>query len=108
MSECPYCLSQISDTEETVQCAKCGAKHHAECWHENGGCAAKNCDRRDRQAPINIEVDDEPNTMLVLSKESVEQARPSIIRRVSNPCLKCGKQLPDGELYCPECRPEIQ
>ncbi len=108
MSECPYCLSPISDDDKAVQCTHCGAYHHTECWHENGGCAAKDCGKRDKSGSINIEVEDEPHTLLVLSKESVEQARPRVIRRKSNPCMKCGRQLPDGELYCVDCTPPIE
>ena len=58
--------------------------------------------------PIEIEVDAEPRTLLVLSKESVEQAKPSRLKFVANPCIRCGKQLREGELYCAACTPEIQ
>lgn len=43
--------------------------------------------------------------MLVLSRESVEEAPTVTAKRSSNPCLKCGIQLPLGEIYCPDCAP---
>jgi predicted nucleic acid-binding Zn ribbon protein len=105
--DCPYCLSPIPETDESANCLVCGAKHHAECLRENGGCAVKGCGTSARPEPLDIEVDAEPRTLLVLSRESVEQARSAGPRRNSNPCIKCGKQLPEGELYCLDCSPEI-
>lgn len=108
MNICPYCLSPLSDADNTVKCPICATQHHAECWQENDGCAVKNCEKSTRPRPIEIEVDAEPHTMLVLSKESVEQVRPKVLRRISNPCMKCGKQLPEGQLYCMECTPALE
>lgn len=107
MEDCPYCLSPIADNEEATECPVCGAAYHAECYEESGGCAYKDCEKRARPNAIEVTVDAEPHTVLVLSKESVEQA-PSVARkRTSNPCLKCGAQLPEGQIYCAECEPTI-
>lgn len=106
MEECPYCLNPILETEEVTTCRVCGTPYHAECIEENGGCALKDCEERVRPEPVEITVDAEPKTVLVLSKESVEKATPAApLRKQSNPCLKCGKQLPLGEIYCEECTP---
>jgi predicted nucleic acid-binding Zn ribbon protein len=107
MDTCPYCLSPILENDQSAACDDCGARHHVECLLENGGCAATNCRKQVRPMPIEIEIDAEPRTLLVLSKESVEQARPSRLKLVDNPCIRCGKQLPEGELYCAACTPEI-
>jgi len=107
MDNCPYCLSPILEADETAECGRCGARHHAECMAENGGCAVKGCTKQARRKRINVEVDAQPRTMLVLSRESVEQAPSSGPRRNSNPCIKCGKQLPEGRLHCPECAPMV-
>lgn len=107
MSICPYCLSPISGSEEAETCAICGTPHHAECMRENAGCAVTDCKKRAKPKPLNISVDAEPRTMLVLSKQSVEQTPDPPSRRSSNPCLKCGTQLPEGELYCTTCAPSI-
>lgn len=104
MITCPYCLSPIGQEEKTVVCTSCRVAHHAECWNENGGCAAKGC------APSpSLEIlvsPDEDNHRLVLTRESVEIARPRRRTKIANPCLQCGKEVPDGALYCLECKPE--
>lgn len=105
MMECPYCLSLIAENDEVVTCRVCGTPHHAECIEENGGCAIKDCEKLVRSESIEIEVDAEPKTTLVLSKEAVEKAPQAVRKKESNPCLKCGKQLPYGEIYCEQCAP---
>jgi predicted nucleic acid-binding Zn ribbon protein len=117
MHTCPYCLSPISESDERATCDTCGTLHHAECMLDNGGCATKGCERSALSEPLEIAVEparleitveDEPRTMLVLSKEAVEQASPLNVRKqTSNPCMRCGAQLPEGELYCRECTPEL-
>ena len=102
-TECPYCLEAIADGETAV-CESCGAAHHAECWSENGGCCVRNC--KGARRSIDIEVEHDAPETLVLSRESVESARPYRPARISNPCMKCGRQVPEGELYCVECTPE--
>ncbi len=105
MHECPYCLNPILETDEVVTCRVCGTPYHAECLEENGGCAIKDCEKLIRPAPIEIAVDAEPHTHLVLSREAVEKAPEAAPRRLSNPCLTCGVQVPYGEIYCAECMP---
>lgn len=100
--ECPYCLESITDIKTTI-CESCGTAHHAECWSENGGCCVRNC--KSARRSIDLEVEDDAPRTLVLSRESVESARPYRPERVSNPCIKCGRQLPEGELYCFDCAP---
>ena len=105
MEECPYCLSPILDAEEVTTCRVCGTPYHTECLDENGGCALNDCETRIRPKSIEISVDAEPRTMLVLSRESVEKAPEVRAKKQSNPCLRCGTQLPIGELYCTDCEP---
>lgn len=101
--ECPYCLEAIADGEAVV-CESCGTAHHTECWSENGGCCVRNC--KSARRSIDIEADADTPSTLVLSREAVESARPYMPPRISNPCMKCGRQVPEGELYCVECAPE--
>jgi predicted nucleic acid-binding Zn ribbon protein len=104
MRECPYCLSPVGDGEEITNCEHCGAVHHAECWKENGGCAAKDC--RGRPSRLTIDVPPSERERLVLSREAVESARPRRAPKFGNPCIRCGRQVPEGELHCPDCKPE--
>lgn len=103
MTDCPYCLTTIDDDAPAVSCDACGAVHHAECWEANGGCCVRNC----RAVRRTIELDEEIHASgrLDLSRESVEAARPHRSPRVTNPCMACGRQVPEGELYCLECTP---
>lgn len=39
-TRCPYCHDDCSDDVEVVACRGCVAKHHAECWEENGRCGS--------------------------------------------------------------------
>lgn len=100
---CPYCMSPIDEREQFTVCASCGTAHHRECWEENGGCCVRVCPQVSRT--LDIDLPRERSDRLVLSREAVESARPRRSRSVSNPCMRCGKQVPQGELYCVECRP---
>lgn len=103
---CPYCMSPIHAHEETTVCSACGTRHHRECWEDNGGCSAKNCPG----ARSRIEIDISPDTdeKLVLSRGEIETARPHRPTRHRNPCMSCGRELSEGELYCTECEPKPQ
>lgn len=106
MNTCPYCLDPISETDEYVICDSCGTRHHLECWKENGGCCIRDCKKVCRQ--IDVEINEDKPTVLTLSRESIESAVSRRKARSLNPCIKCGRQVPEGELYCPDCVPEIQ
>ena len=104
MSTCPYCLAPVAENEESVTCESCGTAHHIDCWTENTGCCVRDCPKAVR----NIELDLPPAhaDTLVFSREAVEAAPPRRAQPVSNPCMRCGKQVADGELYCAACQPE--
>jgi hypothetical protein len=40
---CPYCRFPLKEGVQIVVCGVCGAPHHADCWHDNGGCAVIAC-----------------------------------------------------------------
>lgn len=40
---CPYCRFPLKEGVPIVVCGVCGAPHHADCWHDNGGCAVVAC-----------------------------------------------------------------
>src|SRR5258708_4344570 len=39
---CPYCTTPLGDAP-AHECEGCGARHHADCWSDNGGCAVALC-----------------------------------------------------------------
>ncbi len=104
-TECPYCLNAIEDADSTVVCESCGAAHHVGCWTENGGCCVRDCDAVSRCVEIEVEAGEEASSGLVLTRESVESAKPHGTPKKLNPCIKCGRQVPEGELHCPNCAP---
>ena len=40
---CPYCRFPLKEGAPIVVCGVCGASHHADCWHDNSGCAVIAC-----------------------------------------------------------------
>jgi hypothetical protein len=40
---CPFCRFALKPGTAVVDCHRCSATHHSECWHENGGCAIVGC-----------------------------------------------------------------
>jgi hypothetical protein len=40
---CPYCRYALREGEKRVNCPRCGAPHHLECWRANGGCTTYGC-----------------------------------------------------------------
>jgi hypothetical protein len=50
---CPYCQSILAEGARLLACSACGTAHHADCWAQNGGCAAVRCGKHDL-APIPI------------------------------------------------------
>lgn len=103
MNECPYCLAAVDVAEQVARCETCGAAHHRECWESNGGCSSRTCRRNARPADVDVKV--AAHSRIVLSRESIESA-PRRTGPVSNPCIRCGAQVPEGELYCQQCLPE--
>jgi hypothetical protein len=43
-TSCPYCRFPLKQGAEVVVCSACAAPHHADCWHDNGGCAVFACE----------------------------------------------------------------
>lgn len=103
-SECPYCLSEINPDSPSIECESCGVLYHRECWFDNGGCCVETCAGLVRHLEVDINTDQ--GDLLVLTKEAVESAIPHQPERKWNPCLNCGRHVPDGALYCNCCTPE--
>src|SRR5437773_10631648 len=40
---CPYCRAPISAEDAATTCEGCAARHHADCYTENGGCTIFGC-----------------------------------------------------------------
>ncbi|MTA02581.1 MAG: hypothetical protein F2578_04535 [Actinobacteria bacterium] len=42
-TNCLYCQTALDD-DRAPRCPSCSARHHLECWDENGGCSQFGCD----------------------------------------------------------------
>jgi hypothetical protein len=40
---CPYCRFTLKEGAAAERCDSCGSLHHADCWHDGGGCAVLGC-----------------------------------------------------------------
>jgi hypothetical protein len=40
---CPYCRFPLKEGVDVVDCGVCHTPHHADCWHDNCGCAISGC-----------------------------------------------------------------
>ena len=101
--ECPYCLSPVGVSDNTVGCESCGTAHHAECWSENGGCCVRDCGQVVRRIELEAEAVGATPDKLVLSREAVESARPHRNLGSANRCIECGADAPEGEIHCRAC-----
>ncbi|MBN1350050.1 RDD family protein [candidate division KSB1 bacterium] len=41
---CPYCQTEIAETDHIQECPVCKTPHHSECWLENNGCSVYGCE----------------------------------------------------------------
>lgn len=104
--ECPYCLSPIDETDDTICCDGCKTLYHRECWLDGEGCCIRGCENFKNSVEIDVAANNQES--LVFSREEIESAIAYRGERFSNPCLKCGRQVPQGSLYCIECTPELE
>lgn len=102
--ECPYCLSQLRHDDDTISCDCCNTLYHKECWIEGDGCCLRGCGNFKNSVEIEIAADNRDS--LIISREEAEAAITYRKERFSNPCLRCGRHVPEGSLYCTNCTPE--
>ena len=73
---CPFCKTQIVETDTVKVCPACGIPHHEGCWNENHGCTTFGCSEQHYEA---------------------QHTNPTSV------CTACGAPLGDGQLFCPMC-----
>lgn len=62
---CPFCKSQFRKEEKVIDCPKCGAPHHTDCWNQqNFNCAVFGCDGSIRKFSIK---DGPPSRVRIIS-----------------------------------------
>lgn len=79
---CPYCKTQLKETDDVVMCSSCEIPHHKDCWIENQGCTTFGC----------------TGTIQGVGQQPASQTTQAVIY-----CSKCGRQCNAGENYCAAC-----
>lgn len=73
---CPFCKTEIAETDAAKVCPACGIPHHVGCWEENKGCTTFGCSEQYHEE---------------------QGTNPTSV------CNKCGAPLGDGQAFCPKC-----
>ena len=82
---CSLCQQPFDFGQEESRCAACGARYHADCHVENGGCGTYGC-------------------ALVPKEAAQSQAGPMTYwGRETKPCSSCGKEIKTAALRCRHC-----
>ncbi len=83
---CGICMTAILPEQPVNPCPSCEAVYHAECWHENGGCAVYGCN-------------------MVPPTEGLKplEIPPAFWGREDKDCPKCGKQIKAMAVRCRHC-----
>lgn len=48
---CPYCRTPVLPEDDLLTCPACHTPHHADCFHENGGCTIFGCSQAPTDEP---------------------------------------------------------
>ena len=83
---CPYCKTELKETDEIVLCSACRMPHHKECWIANNGCTTFSC-------PGTI---DYPNPQEDEPEEALEILFDDEIVVSYVYCPYCGKRIATG------------
>lgn len=73
---CPFCKTEITESDTVTVCPACGIPHHEGCWTENHGCTTFGCS---------------------------EQHYEELHTNPTDVCASCGTPLGDGQAFCPKC-----
>lgn len=102
---CPFCKTEIQETDAVKVCPACGIPHHEGCWEENHGCTTFGCSQQNYTAQHTNPTDVCTNCGAPLGdgqafcpKCGTPKAAPK-----KNICGKCGNELQDGQEFCPRC-----
>jgi hypothetical protein len=55
-ARCPYCHDDFETRQRTIECPRCGVKHHEECYQEFGRCSVFACATRHGVMPDGIDL----------------------------------------------------
>ncbi len=88
-SKCIVCSQPFSEGDDIVVCPDCGTPYHRDCWKKEGKC-------------INTELHERGFSW------QPEPEQPQAEQVGEQRCMRCGAQLEEGQLFCPECGMPLQ
>ena len=103
---CPFCKTEITESDAVKVCPACGIPHHEGCWEENHGCTTFGCSEQHYEAQHTNPTDVCANCGAPLGDGQVFCPKCGTAKAAApqkNVCGKCGNELQDGQEFCPKC-----
>lgn len=108
---CPYCKTQIEESDEIIVCPACNIAHHKACWEENGGCTTFGCLGKAEGTTIcyNCGAELSPEQMFCAkcgTKKAVSETPSSSsfqFEQEQKCCTNCGTPIIEGQSVCSNC-----
>ncbi len=111
---CPFCKTEITETDTVKECPVCGIPHHEDCWNENGGCTTFGCSGKDEApvAEVSAAVSAPAATEFCSACGTPVTGDGAFCTGCGAPkappvqrsfCSKCGAELQDGQQFCSVC-----
>lgn len=103
---CPFCKTEITETDTVKVCPACGIPHHEGCWNENHGCTTFGCSEQHYEAQHTNPTDVCTNCGTPLGDGQAfcpKCGTPKAAAPKKNVCGNCGAELEDGQAFCPKC-----
>lgn len=103
---CPFCKTEITETDTVKVCPACGIPHHEGCWEENHGCTTFGCSEQHYEAQHTNPTDVCANCGAPLGDGQAfcpKCGTPKAAAPQKNVCGKCGNELQNGQEFCPKC-----
>ena len=94
---CPYCKTEIKESDEVVVCSVCDMPHHKDCWIDNQGCTTFGCTGT-ISTPKEHEADTSEDDFEIIIYDD-DFPEPEQYQY----CPKCGARNIVDSVYCCKC-----
>lgn len=103
---CPFCKTEIKETDNVKVCPACNIPHHESCWQENHGCTTFGCSEHNS-------VTTQSQTKCTNCGTDISEGQgfcavcgtpvTAPITKNIKTCNKCGTVIQDNTVFCPTC-----
>lgn len=102
---CPFCKTEITETDTVKVCPACDIAHHEDCWNENHGCTTFGCsgDRQATEAEAPASFCSQCGIPLSVEDRFCPNCGTACVAVESKTCPKCAMALQADQLFCPNC-----